>query len=91
MSSYHLALCAVLVFGYDATLSIVWMILRSKSAGLIAEGGSSATFINRCEHRILLVSSEFHIEAVGVAKASEVLFWGKKQSAEELYRCGFVK
>jgi hypothetical protein len=28
---------------------------------------------------------------VGVAKANEVLLWGKKKDAQELLECGFVK
>ncbi|KAK0228493.1 ClpP/crotonase-like domain-containing protein [Armillaria fumosa] len=34
-----------------------------------------------------------HVEipsTVGVAKANEALLWGKKQTAEELVRCGFI-
>ncbi|KAF8921353.1 ClpP/crotonase-like domain-containing protein [Mucidula mucida] len=53
----------------DAWLSVPFTFL-----GLVAEGGSSVSFINR----------------MGVAKATEVLLWGRKQTTEELYRCGFV-
>lgn len=43
--------------------------------GLTAEGGSSVTFIQR----------------MGVAKAKEALYLGKRLSAQELKACGFVK
>ena len=29
--------------------------------------------------------------AVGAAKANEVLIWGKKKEAQELFECGFIK
>lgn len=45
------------------------------SLGLTAEGGSSVTFIQR----------------MGVAKAKEALYLGKRLSAQELKACGFVK
>ncbi|KAF9053623.1 ClpP/crotonase [Hymenopellis radicata] len=51
-----------------------WLSVPFTFLGLVAEGGSSVSFINR----------------MGVAKATEVLLWGRKQTAEELYRCGFV-
>ncbi|KAF7338335.1 hypothetical protein MVEN_02059000 [Mycena venus] len=41
---------------------------------IVAEGGSSVTFVNR----------------MGLAKANEVLIWGKKKEAQELYECGFI-
>ncbi|KAG7092417.1 hypothetical protein E1B28_008773 [Marasmius oreades] len=42
--------------------------------GIIAEGGSSVSFINR----------------MGVAQANEVLIWGKKKTAQELLGSGFI-
>lgn len=43
--------------------------------GLSAEQNASVTFANR----------------MGLAKATEVLLWGKKMTAEELEKNGFVK
>ena len=44
------------------------------SLGLVAEGGASATFVQR----------------MGLAKANEALIMSKRISCEELMRCGFV-
>lgn len=43
--------------------------------GLVAEAGSSVTFVNK----------------VGLAKANEILLLGHKQSAQELLRINFVQ
>ena len=43
--------------------------------GLVAEAGSSVTFVNK----------------MGLAKANEVLLLGHKQSAQELLRINFVQ
>ncbi|KAJ8078731.1 hypothetical protein PM082_013014 [Marasmius tenuissimus] len=51
-----------------------WMSVPFTFLGIVAEGGSSVSFINR----------------MGVAQANEVLLWGKKKTAQELLKCGFV-
>ncbi|KAF5381027.1 hypothetical protein D9615_003915 [Tricholomella constricta] len=55
-------------------MSNAWLSLPFTFLGIVAEGGSSASFVNR----------------MGLAKANEVLLWGKKKSAQELLNCGFV-
>ncbi|EIN07424.1 ClpP/crotonase [Punctularia strigosozonata HHB-11173 SS5] len=52
----------------------MWLSVPFAFLGLVTEGGSSASFINR----------------MGVAQANEVLLWGKKKTAEELLASGFV-
>ncbi|KAG6836618.1 hypothetical protein H0H93_005961 [Arthromyces matolae] len=41
---------------------------------MVPEGGSSISFVNK----------------MGLAKANEVLLWGKKKGSQELLDCGFV-
>lgn len=53
----------------DAWLSIPFSFL-----GIIAEGGSSVSFVNR----------------MGLSQANEVLIWGKKKTAQQLLNSGFV-
>jgi len=51
-----------------------WLAVPFTFLGMIAEGGSSVSFVNR----------------MGLAKANEVLLWGKKKGAQELLDCGFI-
>ncbi|KII88577.1 hypothetical protein PLICRDRAFT_111157 [Plicaturopsis crispa FD-325 SS-3] len=61
-------------FDFIYALPHVWLSVPFTFLGLVAEGGSSVTFINR----------------MGLAKANEVLIWGKKKEAPELLECGFL-
>ncbi|KAF5365605.1 hypothetical protein D9758_003318 [Tetrapyrgos nigripes] len=51
-----------------------WLALPFPFLGISLEGGASVSFVNR----------------MGLARANEVLIWGKKKTAEELLACGFV-
>ncbi|KAK7467123.1 hypothetical protein VKT23_004182 [Stygiomarasmius scandens] len=51
-----------------------WLAVPFTFLGITLEGGASVSFINR----------------MGLARANEVLLWGKKKNAEELFQCGFV-
>lgn len=68
-----------------------WHVI-TPSPGIVAEGGSSVSFVNRSKR---ICKNALHIilfnPVVGLAKANEVLIWGKKKSAEELLSCGFLK
>ncbi|KAK0503213.1 ClpP/crotonase-like domain-containing protein [Armillaria luteobubalina] len=61
-------------FDFIYSVPEAWLSVPFTFLGLVAEGGASVTFANR----------------MGVAKANEALLWGKKQTAEELVRCGFI-
>ncbi|KAF8212286.1 ClpP/crotonase-like domain-containing protein, partial [Mycena galopus ATCC 62051] len=61
-------------FDFIYCMPNAWLSVPFTFLGIIAEGGSSVTFVNR----------------MGLAKANEVLLWGKKKNAQELYECGFV-
>jgi peroxisomal 3,2-trans-enoyl-CoA isomerase len=52
-----------------------WLSVPFTFLGIVAEGGSSVTFANR----------------MGVARANDVLLWGKKMTADELLTSGFIK
>lgn len=51
-----------------------WLSVPFTFLGIVAEGGSSVSFVNR----------------MGLPKANEVLIWGRKQEADELHTCGFI-
>ncbi|KAJ7940685.1 ClpP/crotonase-like domain-containing protein [Mycena leptocephala] len=61
-------------FDFIYCMPNAWLSVPFTFLGIIAEGGSSVTFVNR----------------MGLAKANEVLIWGKKKDAQELYECGFI-
>ncbi|EGN93230.1 hypothetical protein SERLA73DRAFT_64232 [Serpula lacrymans var. lacrymans S7.3] len=61
-------------FDFIYALPSAWLAVPFTFLGIIAEGCSSVTFVNR----------------MGVAKANEVLIWGKKKTAQELLECGFI-
>ncbi|KAJ6496631.1 ClpP/crotonase-like domain-containing protein [Mycena vitilis] len=61
-------------FDFIYCMPNAWLSVPFTFLGIIAEGGSSVTFINR----------------MGLAKANEVLIWGKKKEAQELFGCGFI-
>jgi len=61
-------------FDFIYCMPNAWLSLPFTFLGIVAEGGSSASFVNR----------------MGLAKANEVLLWGKKKGAQELLECGFV-
>ncbi|KAF8955031.1 ClpP/crotonase-like domain-containing protein [Flammula alnicola] len=60
-------------FDFIYALPSAWLAVPFTFLGLVAEGGSSVSFVNR----------------MGVGFANEVLIWGKKKTAEELLACGF--
>ncbi|EMD38506.1 hypothetical protein CERSUDRAFT_82780 [Gelatoporia subvermispora B] len=61
-------------FDFIYCMPEAWLSVPFTFIGIITEGGSSATFTKR----------------MGVAKANEVLIFGKKQTAQDLLECGFV-
>ncbi|KAJ7343534.1 ClpP/crotonase-like domain-containing protein [Mycena albidolilacea] len=61
-------------FDFIYCMENAWLSVPFTFLGIIAEGGSSVTFVNR----------------MGVAKANEVLLWGKKATAPELQASGFI-
>ncbi|KAF7294978.1 AA-permease domain-containing protein [Mycena indigotica] len=61
-------------FDFIYSLPNAWLSVPFTFIGIIAEGGSSVSFINR----------------MGLAKANEALIWGKKKDAQELLQCGFI-
>ncbi|KAJ7219223.1 ClpP/crotonase-like domain-containing protein [Mycena pura] len=61
-------------FDFIYCMPNAWISVPFTFLGLIAEAGSSVTFVNR----------------MGLAKANEVLIWGRKKEAQELYECGFI-
>ncbi|KAJ7452475.1 ClpP/crotonase-like domain-containing protein [Mycena galericulata] len=61
-------------FDFIYCMPNAWLCVPFTFLGIIAEAGSSVTFINR----------------MGLAKANEVLIWGKKKDAQELRACGFI-
>ncbi|KAJ7740658.1 ClpP/crotonase-like domain-containing protein [Mycena maculata] len=61
-------------FDFIYSMENAWLSVPFTFLGIIAEGGSSVTFVNR----------------MGLAKANEALIWGKKVSAQELRECGFI-
>ncbi|PFH54396.1 hypothetical protein AMATHDRAFT_135442 [Amanita thiersii Skay4041] len=61
-------------FDFIYSLPNAWLSLPFSFLGIVAEGGASVTFVNK----------------MGLAKASEVLIWGKKKGAQELLECGFI-
>ncbi|PBK78101.1 ClpP/crotonase [Armillaria solidipes] len=71
-----MGISAALLGHFDFIYSVpeAWLSVPFTFLGIVAEGGASVTFANR----------------MGVAKANEALLWGKKQTAEELVRCGFI-
>jgi len=62
------------LFDFIYAMPDVWMSTPFTFLGIVAEGGASASFANR----------------MGVAKANEMLIWGKKKEAQELLDCGFI-
>jgi len=61
-------------FDFIYCMPNAWLSVPFTFLGIIGEGGSSVSFINR----------------MGLATANEVLIWGKKKTADELLACGFV-
>ncbi|KAF9264724.1 ClpP/crotonase [Marasmius fiardii PR-910] len=61
-------------FDFIYSVPEAWLCVPFTFLGIIAEGGSSVSFINR----------------MGVAQANEVLIWGKKKTSQELMSCGFI-
>jgi len=61
-------------FDFIYCMPNAWISTPFSFLGLNAEGGASVSFVNR----------------MGLAKANEVLLWGKKKDAQELLDCGFV-
>ncbi|KAJ7632570.1 ClpP/crotonase-like domain-containing protein [Roridomyces roridus] len=61
-------------FDFIYCMDNAWLCVPFTFLGIVAEGGASVSFVNR----------------MGVAKANEVLIWGRKKEAQELYDCGFV-
>ncbi|KDR79163.1 hypothetical protein GALMADRAFT_63004 [Galerina marginata CBS 339.88] len=61
-------------FDFIYALPSVWLSVPFTFLGIVAEGGSSVSFINR----------------MGLGLANEVLIWGKKKNAQELLACGFI-
>ncbi|KAG6832375.1 hypothetical protein H0H92_002643 [Tricholoma furcatifolium] len=61
-------------FDFIYSLPNAWLSTPFTFLGIVAEGGSSASFVNK----------------MGLAKANEVLLWGKKKGSQELLECGFV-
>ncbi|KAG6854320.1 hypothetical protein C0991_008215 [Blastosporella zonata] len=58
-------------FDFIYCMPNVWISTPFTFLGIVAEGGSSASFVNR----------------MGLAKANEVLLWGKKKGSQELLDC----
>jgi len=61
-------------FDFIFSVENAWLSVPFSFLGIIAEGGSSVSFINR----------------MGLARANEVLIWGKKKTAQELVACNFI-
>ncbi|KAJ7172526.1 ClpP/crotonase-like domain-containing protein [Mycena filopes] len=61
-------------FDFIYCMPNAWLSVPFTFLGIVAEGGSSVSFVNR----------------MGLAKANEVLIWGKKKAAQELLDCGFI-
>ncbi|KDQ60874.1 hypothetical protein JAAARDRAFT_31873 [Jaapia argillacea MUCL 33604] len=61
-------------FDFIYCMPNAWLSVPFTFLGIVTEGGSSVSFVNR----------------MGLAKANEVLIWGKKKQAGELLNCGFV-
>ncbi|KAJ4488012.1 ClpP/crotonase-like domain-containing protein [Lentinula aciculospora] len=61
-------------FDFIFSVSGAWLSVPFTFLGIISEGGSSVSFINR----------------MGPARANEVLIWGKKKTAQELVACNFI-
>ncbi|KAE9400784.1 ClpP/crotonase [Gymnopus androsaceus JB14] len=61
-------------FDFIFSVQDAWLSVPFTFLGIIAEGGSSVSFINR----------------MGPARANEVLLWGKKKTAQELVACNFI-
>ena len=69
------------------------MDINIENLGVVAEGGSSASFVHRSTVSLYFTP---HLRSdrrysVGFSKATEVLLWGKKKDAQELLECGFIK
>ncbi|KJA21798.1 hypothetical protein HYPSUDRAFT_140075 [Hypholoma sublateritium FD-334 SS-4] len=60
-------------FDFIYALPNAWLAVPFTFLGIIAEGGSSVSFVNR----------------MGLSFANEVLLWGKKKTAGQLLACGF--
>jgi peroxisomal 3,2-trans-enoyl-CoA isomerase len=61
-------------FDFIYAMPNTWLSVPFTFLGIVAEGGSSVTFANR----------------MGVARANDVLLWGKKMTADELLTSGFI-
>ncbi|KIY69964.1 ClpP/crotonase [Cylindrobasidium torrendii FP15055 ss-10] len=61
-------------FDFIYCLPSAWLSVPFSLLGIVAEGGSSVSFINR----------------MGTAKATEALLYGRKQTVEQLLHCGFI-
>jgi len=62
------------LFDFIYCMPDAWLAVPFTFLGIIAEAGSSVSFVNR----------------MGLSKANEVLIFGKRLGAEELLACGFV-
>ncbi|KAF5357797.1 hypothetical protein D9756_001614 [Leucocoprinus leucothites] len=62
------------LFDFIYAMPNMWMSTPFTFLGIVGEGGASASFANR----------------MGIAKANEMLIWGKKKEAQELLDCGFI-
>jgi len=60
-------------FDFIYALPGAWLQVPFTFLGIISEAGSSVSFINR----------------IGIAKANELLLFGKRKTAQELLECGF--
>ncbi|KIM87001.1 hypothetical protein PILCRDRAFT_4240 [Piloderma croceum F 1598] len=61
-------------FDFIYSMPNAWLSVPFTFLGIVAEGGSSVSFVNR----------------MGLARANEVLLWGRKKDAQELLECGFI-
>ncbi|KAJ6630754.1 ClpP/crotonase [Mycena sp. CBHHK59/15] len=61
-------------FDFIYCMPNAWLAVPFTFLGIVAEAGSSVSFVNR----------------MGLATANEVLIWGKKKDAQQLYDCGFI-
>ncbi|CAE6462032.1 unnamed protein product [Rhizoctonia solani] len=76
ISTYHSPRYEAMLGHFDFIYAMpqAWIAVPFSFIGLTSEQNASVTFANR----------------MGLAKATEVLLWGKKMTAEELERNGFV-
>ncbi|KAH6918628.1 ClpP/crotonase-like domain-containing protein [Coprinopsis sp. MPI-PUGE-AT-0042] len=61
-------------FDFIYAVPNAWLSCPFTFLGIVAEGGASVTFVNR----------------MGLSMAKDVLIWGKKKTAQELLKTGFI-